>query len=480
MKRQISISIMAVALQSGCSTVTSPIAGPLLSDGHTNTSGAHQLFAEQEFEVVNLSAILDPEGRRYRFTPSFGPESPPREPHSATESEQRLDLERAFQAFYTYGPGLEERRSRVQDRMLAASDQRCNTYKNYLRRIETAQQTSTGVLTTIFGGAGAIATHAATVRALSGLAGISSGIGAELRQGYFSNLASQIIVPGMDLARSEMRRDILARRIQPVGVYTVEAALSDVARYHGACSMNAGIERSGMAVNEIVNPGLRALNTSLGQLNLAQRLARRLTDDTVDVTADIRLVGNVSGSAGGLDYGARDVPTRSGSYLERYLSALRLTIGAVNEIEARAKQLVDACRNRSPTTESKCAQSADIAKAISDSSSEGDMTTSHLRKVLGELPKSGYRDELAKKDAEFWTREAGLQQSPGTPGEVAKNRAEFRVSLLQAEGDFTQKLIPLEELYSHIDAARRAAADGRGDALSKALTAAIATAGKLP
>ena len=255
--------IAATAVLAGCgvdNALVKATEDPLKSSGRVTTSGAHQLFDESSFERVNLPALLDPDDKRAERKPS------------ATD-QAGGELELAFDAFYRY-PNPLQRRNRVQDRLLAASEQRCNLYKNYLKRVETYQSTSFGILTTILGGAGAIATGTVNSRAFAGLAGVSSGIGAELKAGFFANVASQVITPGIDLRREEILNQIRARRSRPISDYTVEAALRDVALYHGACSLIVGLEAAGVAIKSVENPGLARINETLLQLRRSNTLLR--------------------------------------------------------------------------------------------------------------------------------------------------------------------------------------------------------------
>lgn len=325
----------ACGLIVGCSGPRGPFVNPLLSTGGTNTAGSHQIFGEEAFEQVDLLTLLDPDNKRATVA-------------TTVATPANTELERAFQAFYTYGgaASLQERRSRVQDRIMAASEQRCTTYKLYLKRVETGQSTTTGILATVLGGAGAIATSVTTARALAGLAGISSGVGAELKQGYFSNMASHVITPGIDLARAELRREMLSKRSTELSIYTVEAALIDTARYHAACSINAGLERAGQAVREVNNPGLRNLNMTLGQLGLAQKLARRLNDDTVDVSErDFRLADGGYPANASLAGTALSVTVRR-NYVDRFLAGVQDRAGALASLKSAVSQRAAELQNK--------------------------------------------------------------------------------------------------------------------------------------
>lgn len=273
--RFLAASLGAALSLSGCQSVRQPILTPLLSTGETNTSASHQLLPEAQLEHINLLVLLDPDDKRKSFASTTPQTSALTRTFSSEPAEaESIEFEKALRAFYLYDK-VTAQRNRVQDRLLAASDQRCNTYKNYLRRVETTQSSLFGSLTTMLAGAGAIATPATTVRALSGLAGISSGVGAELRQSYFSGLATQVIVPGIDLARDDLRQKIAANRKAEIGDYTVEAAIAEAVRYHGACSMNTGLERSGKAVSDAKNIGLGTLKTALDDFNSAKEAMKK-------------------------------------------------------------------------------------------------------------------------------------------------------------------------------------------------------------
>jgi hypothetical protein len=162
------------------------------------------------------------------------------------------------------------RRNQIQDALLAASEQRCSSYKEYLRHLDSLESLTAGGLATIFGGVGAIVTGAAASRLFAGLAGISSGLNAELKQDIFSNLASAVIVPGIEVRRSQILADIMKRRCNSVATYTVQLAIADALKFHGACSMDTGIQQASKSVQQTKDPGLSELADSLKRLRSLQ------------------------------------------------------------------------------------------------------------------------------------------------------------------------------------------------------------------
>jgi hypothetical protein len=115
----------------------------LTAEGGVNTTGSRQFFPEATFENIELTSLLDPEQKRQGYRRVVVAELAA----SGTDLGKQIenppanqDLYGAFAAFYRYsGVDLKDTRNRVQDRMLAASEQRCNTYKNYLRRVDTSK-----------------------------------------------------------------------------------------------------------------------------------------------------------------------------------------------------------------------------------------------------------------------------------------------------------------------------------------------------
>nr|VFK54727.1 MAG: hypothetical protein BECKTUN1418F_GA0071002_10526 [Candidatus Kentron sp. TUN]VFK58379.1 MAG: hypothetical protein BECKTUN1418E_GA0071001_10497 [Candidatus Kentron sp. TUN] len=115
-------------------------------------------------------------------------------------------LDNAFKKFNENNNGElgKRRRNEIQDRLIAASVQRCNVYKIYLEQTDTLVNFFLGGLTTALGGAGAIVTGEGAARTLAGLAGISSGFRAEFRQAYLANLSVHIITEGIDTRRRQI------------------------------------------------------------------------------------------------------------------------------------------------------------------------------------------------------------------------------------------------------------------------------------
>ena len=137
---------------------------------------------------------------------------------------------------------LQLRRNRVQDRLVAASNQRCALYKQHVRRFDSTSNVLLGALTTLSAGAGALVTHVDSARVLSGLAAAASGVRAELNETYFQQNTIQVLSNAFEKRRDEFRTEMLGKSKNSIHKYTVERAVADALRYHNACSLVTGLE----------------------------------------------------------------------------------------------------------------------------------------------------------------------------------------------------------------------------------------------
>ena len=238
----------------------------LFGEGRVTTASANQMFEKrfESFSDEDLLFILDPINKR-EMEKKYS---------DLTSSERIENITSAFRVANRdddYGP---QHRSEIQDRLIAASNQRCNIYETYLKRISTYTNGIFGTLTTVLGGAGAIVTGEQAARTLSGLAGISSGTRSELNQAVFESITTSVIIPGIQNRRNEILQNILSKREEPLSNYTIQGAIADVIKYHGACSMDTGIAYAQKSIQAYEDIGLtRSLET---QENL--KLMRSLSE----------------------------------------------------------------------------------------------------------------------------------------------------------------------------------------------------------
>lgn len=154
-------------------------------------------------------------------------------------------------------------RNVIQNEVIRASEQRCGVYKIHLRRLQSNANFLLGSAATALGGLGAIFTNVDTVRALAGSAGITSGIGAEFQESFFSSVIAPVIIDGMEARRSILRDEIMKKQSHGLSTYSLPNALADTARYIAACSVSEGIAeaRKTVAISEFIrrDTGLKAM-----------------------------------------------------------------------------------------------------------------------------------------------------------------------------------------------------------------------------
>lgn len=227
-----------------------------------------------------------------------------------TDVEASKALQAAYAKFYEQsainrnGP---ERRNQIQDELFRASDQRCNYYKAYLYHLQSTQRSFFGGLSTALGGLGAIFTSASTARALSGAAGITSGVGAEAMEAQFASLTIQVLIEGIEKQRKDVfeaarsqrfRSDSLtnSQRLATLSEYTVEHAILDAVRYHGACTITEGLRAAANSIQTIRHPGPEMMQYAIAQ---SMMLRDQLSGSSPRDTWSLGYGGLGGGSGGG-------------------------------------------------------------------------------------------------------------------------------------------------------------------------------------
>ena len=230
---------------------------------NVNAYGAKALV-DETFEVIDLVELLAATEVSGKQLSSSSPSSSGGQSavEGTAENKGAPHFDAAFRTFYrdTEKGDLQLRRNRVQERILAASVQRCGNYVRFLKQFDTEIGFSLGSLATALAGVGAIVTPANAARALSGTAGITTGINAEFQQQFFSKLAMQVITKGIEARRAALYKAIEGRQAKEISEYTVEAAVKDALMYHNACTLLTGLEEAGASIERASNPGVAQLN----------------------------------------------------------------------------------------------------------------------------------------------------------------------------------------------------------------------------
>lgn len=310
MKKFSAIVIVASLGISGCGKLDNETGFFPVGDlSRVNMAGATQIVdmgedtTPETLEKVNIIRLLDPasitDDTRYK------------------DKNKREYMAIALEAFYkdysfknetpkkkNHYPNItrEQWRNEVQDRVMMASDSRCNALYIVVRRNDSFWTSTLGGLSILSGGLGAIFTQPAVVRPLAGAASIFSGFEGEFDRAYLAEKTSEAILEGIKIRRDRIRERISERRkgktnaisvgggaslslnlsqadvealktpgstltlknkenetssytLEPLKTvslaeYTMTGAIADAIKYHGACQVAAGLQEIGTSLTK--------------------------------------------------------------------------------------------------------------------------------------------------------------------------------------------------------------------------------------
>lgn len=155
-------------------------------------------------------------------------------------------------------------RNHIQNRLILASNSLCDEYKTVLKRKQSNMNFWLGSAATAFGAGGAIANGAQAAKNFAALAGLTTGIRAEYNQEYYADLMAHVITKAISKRRKEIFDQMQIAKTASIKEYNVEMALADIATYHGACSLIAGLETADDVVSKYnLKLGLDTLGASM-------------------------------------------------------------------------------------------------------------------------------------------------------------------------------------------------------------------------
>lgn len=243
-------------------------------------------------------------------------------------------------------------RNALQERLLAASRQRCGAFNANLQRAFSRTNFGLGVATTIAGTAGALVSSATAAHNWSGAAAIFSGTRSEFNQDFMANLAAHVIVDGI-----EKRRQIVYEQIQQKGQskrydnYPVEAAIKDAFFYHGECSVVAGFQQASDAIKYVNDPGLAASIQTLAKLRAANFL---MTSSDVKPEDALAAANKISGMVPLIAGSALGEKKENNGYLGQYWLAVQQISEAEGQMKADIAALIKRAKeNRGQLTSEK-------------------------------------------------------------------------------------------------------------------------------
>lgn len=265
-----------VALLSGCQnwTPTNPESSPW-GGGRVQIASSNQLLSPdlEQFDDNRLLNLIDP--LNYANTPSH-------DLSTMSKADREYYIGKAFFHANTGSSYGKDHRNQIQDTLMMSSENRCNVYFTYLKRLSVNSNALFGTLTTVLGGAGAIVTGETAARILSGSAGIMSGTRAELNQAFFQSVATSVIIPGIKASRTKIRDEINLKKSKAITEYTVQAAIADAVRYNGECSMDTGLDFARKTMFLYEDVGLNSFINTQRQVEIARNNLDVLASDSVN------------------------------------------------------------------------------------------------------------------------------------------------------------------------------------------------------
>lgn len=261
--KAVGIAAATLNFLAGCALNDFATNNPL--DDRATLAGSNPVVDTEDFAPVDLVLLLDPEEKWKSFRVGS---------NATTDTvSESAKIELAFKAFYKYPGDLKLRRDRVQERILAASQQRCEIFKKYVHRLRSNSNFLTGLAATATGVLGGLFTAPATARSLSAASGIITGARAEFNQEMFANLATNLITAGVNKRRQEVYEQIVLRgQVKPIEEYNVENAVGDAVLFDGMCSTHTAFEVATKSIKTTVDPGIDAANRMLAKLSATRKL----------------------------------------------------------------------------------------------------------------------------------------------------------------------------------------------------------------
>jgi hypothetical protein len=225
--KPILLALMACLVLTGCSSirrVTMPDEENLLSGAGSVIVGPKKGEAS-EFEQIDIDKLLE----------TYGFKNP--------KSGEYINDPTATQAQLKY------RRNDLQDRIIAASNQRCAAYMRVLISSKAQTQMGWGGLASLLSGAATVTSPAAAAKVLSAGSTVSSSYLSLYNAAYFNSLSINVISAGIAKQREGLLQYMDVGRGKDMMSYPVNRAIADALSYHAACNIVSGLEAAASATN---------------------------------------------------------------------------------------------------------------------------------------------------------------------------------------------------------------------------------------
>jgi hypothetical protein len=166
-------------------------------------------------------------------------------------------------------------RNGAQQQIIGASRVLCADYLQGLNSYDRNANIFLGDMTTLLAGLGAIFTKAATVRPLSGAAGIFSGLRSEFNSDTFAQKGIYVISGAINAKREKIKTVIAAKSDLNLVSYPIEEAITDAYEFHTSCSLVAGLEEAARSVNLDLSLSTEQMKTEVNKINELRDLVNK-------------------------------------------------------------------------------------------------------------------------------------------------------------------------------------------------------------
>ncbi len=237
------IPLIAVALStllSGCANLDAN-RDFVRAQSESNPAGVKGLIRGNELRALNVANLVG------SFETGWVPVAASTDP--AVEQQA---TDKAIAVFYQSVPDGRQAnyRNEIQDRIIAAANQRCHLWKNYFATASSTVGFWSGVTGAATGAASLAFKPPATKAALTALSTTSTSVGTQFEKSYLFSLTMQVIFQGVESRRADIlhsvveKRSLGDRQLTPIGRYSLSAAIADALEYHAACSVASGLQQA--------------------------------------------------------------------------------------------------------------------------------------------------------------------------------------------------------------------------------------------
>lgn len=240
MNKHLLVAVLASAALSGC--ISNDV---IRARVESNPAGAKGLLRGDELRGLSIANLVG------SFVGSWTPVDV-----KDAEAEQRA-TDKAVAAFYLQYAGSPNGpliRNEIQSRILAAANQRCHLWKNYLSTASSTVGFWSGLTSSATGAAAIAFSPTSTKDALTAVSTTSSSVGAQFDKSYLFSLTMPVVFQGVESRRTEISNRMRARRgdadgVEPVvltslSAYPLSQAIADVLEYHASCSVASGLQQA--------------------------------------------------------------------------------------------------------------------------------------------------------------------------------------------------------------------------------------------